>query len=98
MFRVILDKKVQRALKKLPLHIVKNLQMWIFQVESLGLDETRKIPGYHDEPLKGDRQGQRSVRLSKSYRAFYVEYKETKKGEEKVINIVNVIEVTKHEY
>jgi len=67
--------------------------MWIFQVESIGINEVRKILGYHDEPLKGDRQGQRSVRLSRSYRAFYVEYKETKKDEEKTINIVNVLEL-----
>ena len=98
MYKVILDKKAQRILKKLPVHIVKNLQMWIFQVESLGLAEVRKIPGYHDEPLKGDRKGQRSVRLSKAYRAFYIEYEEAKKGEETIINIVNVIEVSKHEY
>jgi hypothetical protein len=31
----------------------------------------RKVPGFHDEPLSGKRFGQRSLRLSKSYRAFY---------------------------
>jgi proteic killer suppression protein len=60
---------VQEALRKLPIHIVRNLQLWIFQVESLGISEVRKIPGYHDEPLTGNRKGQRSARLSKAYRA-----------------------------
>ncbi|STX29298.1 Uncharacterised protein [Legionella beliardensis] len=27
--------------------------------------ETRKSPGWHDEPLKGERAGQRSIRLNK---------------------------------
>ena len=38
----------------------------------MGLRETRKIKGYHDEPLQGDRKGQRSIRLNKAYRAFYI--------------------------
>lgn len=37
----------------------------------------RKIPGYHDEPLKGDLKGLRSIRLSKGYRAYYVVVKDT---------------------
>ncbi len=98
MNKVILNKKVQKILKKLPPHIVKNLQLWIFNVESAGIDDTRKIPGYHDEPLSGKREGQRSVRLSKAYRAFYIEYEAYGKKEQQVINIVNVIEVNKHEY
>lgn len=62
------------------------------QIETIGIDEVRKIPGFHDEPLKGKRAGQRSIRLSKSYRAIYVEYKENK------VDIVSVEEVNKHEY
>ncbi len=48
------------------------------------------IPGYHDEPLKWERTGQRSIRLSKAYRAFYVEHDD--------MVIVEVIEVNKHDY
>ncbi|MCZ6631971.1 MAG: type II toxin-antitoxin system mRNA interferase toxin, RelE/StbE family [bacterium] len=91
MERVIFD-KVRRNLKRLPIHIVRNLQRWALQVESLGIEEVRKIPGYHDEPLRGDRRGQRSIRLSKSYRAFYVEIE----GDE--INLIRVEEVNKHEH
>ncbi|MBW1759830.1 MAG: hypothetical protein JRI88_05880 [Deltaproteobacteria bacterium] len=42
------------------------------------------------EPLKGKRFGQRSVRLSKAYRAIYIEKQES--------IIIEVIEVSKHDY
>jgi proteic killer suppression protein len=84
--------KVKKKLTKLPIHIVRNLQRWALQVESVGIDRVRKISGYHDEPLKGRRFGQRSIRLSKSYRAIYVEYDRHK------IHIVSVEEVSKHDY
>jgi proteic killer suppression protein len=77
---------------KLPHYIVKKLMIWAKTVEISGLIESRKIAGYHDEPLQGRRFGQRSTRLNKGYRAFY---RENKDG---LIVIVEVIEVNKHEY
>ena len=62
--------KVRKTLKVLPAHILRNLQRWAMQVEMLGMKEVRKVPEYHDEPLKGKRKGQRSIRLSKAYRVF----------------------------
>lgn len=53
--------------------------------------ETRKIKGYHDEALQGDRWGQRSIRLNRSYRAIYTE-------EKGVIHLIIILEVNKHEY
>jgi len=58
----------------------------------IGLVETRKIKGLHDEPLKGKRLGQRSIRLNYKYRLIYVE-----NSTGKVIH-VKVIEVSNHEY
>ena len=81
---------VRKQLKKLPTHIVTKLLFWVREVESKGLEETRKQPGWHDEPLKGDRAGQRSIRLSQAYRAFY---KLAQGGVE-----ISVIEVNKHDY
>lgn len=52
----------------------------------------RKVPGYHDEPLKGDRMGQRSIRLNKAYRAIYME-----RPNQEII-IISVMEVNKHDY
>lgn len=91
MERVVFD-KVRKHLNRLPIHIVRNLQRWALQVETLGIQEVRKIPGYHDEPLRGDRSGQRSIRLSRSYRVFYIEVE----GDE--VNLIQVQEINKHEY
>ena len=56
---------IKKNLHKIPLPIKKKLFTWVAAVEERGLNEVRRIPGYHDEPLKGDRQGQRSIRLDK---------------------------------
>jgi toxin HigB-1 len=53
-------------------HIIAKLTAWINAVGHYGLNQVRKIPGYHGEPLLGERKGQRSIRLSKSYRATYL--------------------------
>lgn len=91
-FKVILSKPAKQDLLKVPTHIVRKLQAWVDEIENAGLSEARKMPGYHDEPLKGKRLGQRSIRLSKAYRAIYVEDREGK------IEIVKVLEVNKHDY
>lgn len=89
--QVLLSKLAKKQLERLPRHIVINFQSWIDDVETNGIVEARKRPGYHDEPLRGDRLGQRSVRLSRGYRVIY-EVQHDK------VQIVLVIEVNKHEY
>lgn len=96
MNKVIFKKNAFKDLKKLPNHILKKLRYWVVSVEMKGIEEIRKIPGYHDEILLGSRKGQRSVRLSRSYRTFYIEYKES--FDNKIINIIKIIEVNNHEY
>ena len=91
-YKVELDKVRHLFKKSLPKNIVEKIYYWAKRIEIIGLEEARKISGFHDEPLKGIRTGQRSVRLNLSYRLFYVEDKQ-----EKII-IVKVIEVNKHEY
>lgn len=78
--------------EKVPKSIQEALFVWKEAVEQLGLPEVRKARGYHDEPLKGQRKGQRSVRLSRAYRIIYEEY-----GRGDVV-VVGVQEVNKHEY
>lgn len=68
---VQLSRQALKDLKKVPLHIAIKLQAWIDDIAHRGLSEVKKIPGYHDEPLHGKRIGQRSIRLSKAYRAIY---------------------------
>ena len=70
----------------------ENLQIYVvayLENEPLAI---RKIPGFHDEPLKGNRKGQRSIRLSKAYRAIYII------GQQGNIEIAEIIEVNKHDY
>lgn len=90
--RVIIAKDARKALKKLPFYVIKKLNLWAQSVARNGLDEVRKLPGYHDEPLKGQRKGQRSIRLSKTYRAIYVVKIDNS------IEFVSVEEVNKHDY
>jgi proteic killer suppression protein len=89
---VIISKKALKELDKLPKSIVQSLMSWIISVESEGIAEIRKIAGYHDELLRGDRAGQRSIRLNKAYRAFY------KISDDGEVELVEVIEVNKHKY
>ena len=91
-FNVVITKQARHDLVKVPTHIVRKLQAWVDDVEYHGLSEVRKVPGFHDEPLKGQRLGQRSIRLSKAYRAIYVIDQDGK------IAIVKVLEVNKHDY
>lgn len=89
-YKVQLTKQVEKELEKLPQYIVLKLAAWIEDVGIKGISEVRKLPGYHDEPLKGQRKGQRSIRLSKQYRAIYVIFEN--------IALIKVLEVNKHEY
>lgn len=88
---VELTASAKKDIKKVPKHIVVKLLSWIDSVEEYGLAETSKIKGYHDEPLKGKRKRQRSIRLSKSYRAIYI----IRRNE---IEFVSIEEVNKHDY
>lgn len=63
---VTLAKAAQKALKRCPQHIVVKLLGWVDLVENEGLENARRIPGYHDEPLRGPREGQRSIRSSRA--------------------------------
>ncbi len=90
--KVEFTRTAYKALASIPAHIVTKVKIWSAEVELHGIRAVRIQPGYHDEPLKGQRQGQRSIRLNKAYRLIYVE---TAKGE---VEIISVIEVSKHEY
>ena len=91
-YEVDLDEVKHLFIKKLPREIVDKIYIWATKIEIDGLPKTRKISGFHDEQLKGNRYGQRSVRLNKAYRLFYIE------DPKHLLIIVKVIEVNKHEY
>ncbi|MCB1118534.1 MAG: type II toxin-antitoxin system mRNA interferase toxin, RelE/StbE family [Chlamydiia bacterium] len=89
---VELSSTVEKKLKKVPKHIVIKLLAWVSDIAREGLKEVQTRPGFHDEPLQGKRSGQRSIRLSRSYRAIYLVAKMEHR------NRIKVIEVNKHEY
>ncbi len=91
MDKVLFD-RVQKQLRKLPNFVYVKLMTWAKSVELKGLREIRKISGYHDEPLQGDRKGQRSIRLSRGYRAIYSE------SDNGAVNLIIIEEVNKHDY
>lgn len=84
--------KVEKQLDRLPMQIQEQFQTWVDSIKLIGVAQTRRRPGLHDEPLKGCRQGQRSVRLNRSYRVIYIE------SDENRFRVLQVIEVNKHEY
>lgn len=89
---VIISTVAQKQLRKVPKHVGDKLLAWVLAVETKGIREVKKIPGFHDVPLQGQRQGQRSIRLNRSYRAIYAEI------EQKTVEFISIEEVHKHEY
>ena len=89
---VELAEHARKQLRKVPKHIAVRLSGWIELVEEEGLAEAQKRPGLHDVPLKGSRQGQRSIRLNRAYRAIY-RIVETGK-----LEVARIEEVNKHDY
>ncbi len=89
---VRISQRAQRDLRSAPLQVRRKLKTWIEGVSKDGLEDVRKIRGFHDEPLKGKRKGQRSIRLSRGYRAIYEVLTD------ETLWFARVEEVTKHGY
>jgi proteic killer suppression protein len=88
---VIITRTARKGLAKAPHHIQDKLKIWMLTVQQFGVVTARKLPSYHDEPLKGERQGQRSIRLNKQWRAIYTE------DDNQQITLT-LLEVTPHDY
>ena len=71
--KIVLTKIAKKQLDRCPDYIARKYDYWVDLLQTAGLREVRKYKGFHDEPLHGNRRGQRSVRLSKSYRIIYRE-------------------------
>lgn len=91
-WKVTITKQAVADLRTLPRNIKDKFFIWVELVEQYGLDVVRQNKGFHDEPLKGQRKGQRSIRLNRSYRAIYT------LSAEGQLKLVCVEEVNKHEY
>lgn len=87
-----LSRLAEKQIHKIPQYIRDYLIVWMDTILEFGLIETRKMKGYHDEPLLGNRRGQRSIRLNRSYRMIY---EENSNGS---ITLIVILEVNKHDY
>ena len=89
---VSVSKAAEKDLRRVPNHVARTLQLWVKDVRLRGVEEVRKTTSYHDEPLHGQRRGQRSIRLSRAYRAIYVVRRDA------TLEFISVQEVSKHDY
>ena len=90
--RVEITKSAHKEIEKAPQQVRRKLALWIETVKSIGLESTRKLSGYHDEPLQGTKKGQRSIRLNIQWRAFY------RLKSDGTIEFVEIEEVNPHAY
>jgi proteic killer suppression protein len=90
--RVEMTKSAYKEANKAPPQVKRKLAVWINSVEAIGLEATRRLPGYHDELLQGKRLGQRSMRLNLQWRAIY---RLKKDGS---IEFIEIEEVIPHAY
>lgn len=86
-------KKARKDLIRAPHYVQETVEVWLTNVRNIGVEQSRLNggKGLHDEPLKGERSGQRSIRLTKSWRLIY----EIDQGE---LRILKILAVTKHDY
>lgn len=89
---VYLSKHAIKDIRKLPNHILKQFEYWVKSIEKEGIESIQRIKGYRDHPLIGDRLGQRSSSLSRSWRVIYL------LDERSNSVTVSVLEVNKHDY
>ena len=88
--KITRSRSFEKQLDKVPDFIQKKVLFWIYLVESNGVWEVMKSAGFHDEPLKGDRKGQRSVRMNRAYRLIYHVIQDRVH--------IELLEVSKHDY
>jgi proteic killer suppression protein len=90
MWEILEHRSIAGACRKVPPQVVKKYELWKNIVFRHGPEKLKEFPGFHDEQLRGDRDGQRSSRLSLQYRVIY--------SVERDIVTVYVLEITPHEY
>lgn len=90
MWQIKEHREVDKVCQKLPKEIIKKYELWKNIVFRHGPEKLKEFPGFHDEKLKGQRQGQRSSRFSLQYRVIYIIQRE--------MVTVLVLEMTPHQY
>jgi len=90
MWEILEHRSIAGTCRKVPPQVVKKYELWKNIVFRHGPEKLSEFPGFHDERLKGDREGQRSSRLNLQYRVIYTVERE--------IVTVYVLEITPHKY
>lgn len=71
MWYIFEKKSLDKVFSKLPEQVLEKYEVWKQIVQLSGPIALRNFKGFHDEPLKGERKGQRSSRLNLKYRIIY---------------------------
>jgi addiction module RelE/StbE family toxin len=71
MWKVFEGPRARKSLAKLPQELLKKYEKWKDIVAVSGPVGLRAIRGFHDEALRGEWFGFRSLRLSIQYRIIY---------------------------
>ncbi|MFP5492198.1 MAG: type II toxin-antitoxin system mRNA interferase toxin, RelE/StbE family [Bacteriovoracia bacterium] len=87
---VLISRNARKDVRRAPYFIVLKFQTWFEIVTEDGIEAVQRVVGYRDHPLVGNRKGQRSSSLNRSWRVIYII--------ETDHNSVYVLEVTNHEY
>ena len=90
MWHIKEHRSLEKNYARIPQEIVKKYELWKDIVFRHGPEKLKEFPGFHDEKLKGDREGQRSSRLNLQYRVVYMVQRN--------IVTVYVLEITPHKY
>ena len=90
MWRIREHRNISKVCGKLPASIVRKYELWKNIVARHGPEKLREFPGFNDEKLRGERDGQRSSRLNLRYRVIY--------SVDRELVSVDVVEVTPHKY
>jgi addiction module RelE/StbE family toxin len=90
MWLILEHRRVQRRVGSLPRIVQARYQKWKDIVEASGPMGLRRVKGYHDEALRGDRKGHRSSRLGAQYRVVYTVIANKVQ--------VKVVDVSAHDY
>lgn len=90
MWRLLESKNIHKQSKKIPPQVLKKYELWKEIVFRHGYEALKGFSGFRDERLQGDREGQRSSRLSLQYRVIY-SVNETE-------ITVYILELTPHKY
>ena len=90
--KIELTKAAKKGFEKAPIQAKAKFLAWSLAVEEQGLAKVRLQKGYHDEPLRGQLKGLRSIRLNDQWRAFYVVKADG------LIELIEVTEINPHAY